>query len=279
MLHRSSIVALVLVMAVRAAVTGVAAQEAAKYPDWKGQWERIGGGGQWDPTKPPVGGQQPPLTAEYQAIWETHIAESRAGSQYYNPAARCLPNGMPRMMMAFEPMEIIVLPDITYIYITAHSEMRRIYTDGRDWPKDEEPSFSGYSLGRWIDGDGSGRYGVLEVETRHLKGPRVVDASGIPLHKDNLTIVKEKIFLDKADPNILRDEVTTIDNAFTRPWTVTRSYFRSPEVRWLESICTENNNYVFIEGETYDTDADGKIMPTRKGQPPPDLRNFNRPRK
>src|SRR6267142_1680264 len=152
--------------------TAAQSQDLSKFPDWKGQWVRIGGGGQFDPTKPPVRGQQPPLKPEFQAIWEANIAEARTGGQYYNTQVRCMPGGMPRMMMAYEPMEVIVLPDITYIHITFNSEFRRIYTDGRDWPKDPEASFSGYSVGKWIDTDGDGRYDTLEVETRYLKGPR-----------------------------------------------------------------------------------------------------------
>jgi hypothetical protein len=110
--------------------------------------------------------------------------------------------------------------------ISFNNEFRRIYTDGRDWPKDQEPTYSGYSIGKWVDEDGDGRYDMLEVETRGMKGSRIFDPSGIPLHKDNQTIVKERMFLDKTDPNILRDEMTAIDHALTRPWTVTRGYRR-----------------------------------------------------
>jgi hypothetical protein len=66
----------------------------------------------------------------------------------------------------------------------------------------------GYSIGRWTDENGDGAYDVLEVETRGFKGPRVYDATGLPLHFDNQSIFKERIFLDKADPKILHDEVT-----------------------------------------------------------------------
>jgi len=264
-----------------AAVFGMAGAEAwsqdvSKFPDWKGQWVRIGGGAQYDPTKPPGRGQQPPLKPEYQAIWEANIAEGRQGGQYYNTQVRCMPGGMPRMMFAYEPMEVIVLPDITYIHITFNSEFRRIYTDGRDWPKDPEASFSGYSIGKWIDTDGDGRYDTLEVETRHLKGPRIFDPSGIPMHEDNQTVVKERIFLDKENPNILRDEITTTDNALTRPWTVTRGYNRTRNAPWIEHSCAENNDYIFIEGQTYHVGLDGKLHPSRKDQPPPDLRHFNK---
>ncbi len=197
MLHRSSIGCIAL------AVLGMAsahAQDGTKFPDWKGMWVRIGAGGQYDPTKPPVRGQQPPLKPEYQAIWEKNIAEGRAGGQYYNTQVRCLPGGMPRMMMAYEPMEVIILPEITYIHITFNNEFRRIYTDGRKWPDFVETSFSGYSIGRWTDADADGRFQTLEVETRHLKGPRIFDPSGIPLHEDNKSIVKERIYLDKENP-------------------------------------------------------------------------------
>src|SRR5579862_6700201 len=77
--------------------------DEAKYPDWKGQWLRVGGGGQYDPTKPGGKGQEPPLTPEYQAIWEEHLKEQAAGEQNYNTRVRCIPGGMPRMMVAYEP--------------------------------------------------------------------------------------------------------------------------------------------------------------------------------
>ena len=116
------------------------------------------GTGEYDPTKPPVRGQQPPLTPEYQAIWETRIAAGIKGEQYFNTQVRCLPGGMPRMMMAYEPMEVIITPEATYIHITFNNEFRRIYTDGRDWPANmyEDPQFSGYSIGRWVEEDAGG---------------------------------------------------------------------------------------------------------------------------
>jgi hypothetical protein len=53
---------------------------------------------------------------------------------------------------------------------------------------------------------------------------RVFESTGLPLHSDNQTIVKERIYLDKNDKDILHDAVTTIDHALTRPWTVDRIY-------------------------------------------------------
>jgi hypothetical protein len=157
--------------------------------------------------------------------------------------------------------------------------LRRIYTDGRDWPKGLEPSFMGYSIGKWIDEGGTGQYNLLEVETRNLKGPRSFDPSGIPLHKDNQTVVLERIYLDKADSNILRDDITTIDHALTRPWAVTKNYRRVRNPIWIEAICTEANPHVRIGKENYMMSADGYLMPAKKDQPPPDLRYFNQQKK
>jgi hypothetical protein len=119
------------------------------------------------------------------------------------------------------------------------------------------------------------------VETRGLRGPRSFDASGLPLHADNETVVKERIFIDKSDPNIAHDEVTVIDHALTRPWTVMKSYRRSPEAypTWSEENCGESNNHVTIANEDYMLSADGLLMPTRKDQTPPNLRYFKQPQK
>jgi hypothetical protein len=261
-------------LALTAQSAGAQSPNNAKYPDWRGQWVRIGAG-TYDPGKR-SGSPPPPLTAEYEAVWAANRAEEAAGGQYYNPQSRCLPAGMPRMMVAYEPMEIIISPAITYIEASYLNEFRRIYTDGRDWPKEFERSFEGYSIGHWEDTDGDGRYDTLVVETRGMKGPRVFDASGLPLHEDNETIVKERMALDKTNAAILTDEITTIDHALTRPWTITRKYRRARKPNWVEYVCTEDNQYVFIGKETYLLSADGYLMPTKKDQPPPDLRYFTR---
>jgi hypothetical protein len=253
-------------------------RDGATFPDLKGQWRRVEPGDptRFDPTRPAGLGQQAPLTPEYQAILEKGLADLAVGGQGNDLSYTCLPPGMPRIMNVYSPMEIVVTPETTYILIDHIHDNRRIYTDGREWPADVEPSFAGYSIGKWIDEDGDGKYDVLEVETRHFKGPRALETTGLPLHKDNQTIVKERIYFDKAEPGILHDEITVIDNAFTRPWTVLKNYRRVGGARpvWRESVCTENNSHVEIGKENYMLSADGRLMPTKKDQPPPDLRYF-----
>jgi hypothetical protein len=176
-------------------------------------------------------------------------------------------------------MEMIVLPETTYVRIDhAHDSHRRIYTDGRDWPSDAEVarSFMGYSIGRWIDEKGSGHYTTLLAETRFLRGPRSLDPSGLPVHADNQSIIKERIYLDQTTPGILHDQITLIDHAYTRPWTVLKTYRRDPATypTWLEYPCSGDQELVKIGKETYYRGGGDNLMPTRKDQPPPDLRFF-----
>jgi len=253
---------------------------AQQYPDIQAQWRNPTanqGGNPWDPTKKMGLAQEAPLTPEYQAIFEASIKAQEAGTQGNSPGSTCRLAGMPKMMNFSEAMEIVIRPAITY-FIPMQAPVCRIYTDGRDWP-DEPASFGGSSLGRWIDEHGRGRYDVLEVETRNLKGPRVFESTGLPLARDNQTVVKERIYLDHADRNALHDEVTTIDHALTRPWSVDKTFKRNPNPRpsWARTACTEHNNQIMIAHEHYYLSADGLLMPVRKNQSPPDLRYF-RPR-
>jgi hypothetical protein len=269
---------------------GARAFDEAKYPNLKGEWRRVAvstGAArviQYDPSKQHGLAQEAPLKPEYQAILEANMADHAQGGQAGDPTALCLAPGMPRVMGAYAPMEIVVTPETTYILIEHIHDSRRIHTDGRDFPPDMalDPQFSGYSVGRWVDEDGDGRYDTLLVETRGLKGPRTYEATGIPFHEDNATIIHERIYLDKSDANALHDEITVIDNALTRPWTVTKNYRREATTKpiwWREDVCAENNVHVGIGDEVYFLSADGLLMPAKKDQPPPDLRYFKNSRK
>jgi len=284
MLNRTSIA--VIAPAVAGAITimtgGARAADDARYPNWKGQWARfivpgLPGQPSHDQTRPWGYGQEAPLTSEYQAVLDASLADQVSGGLGNYPTAWCFPAGMPHMMMAFGPQEYVITPETTYLLINYDDHIRRIFTDGRDWSAGLDATFSGYSIGKWIDEDGDGRYDVLEIETRGpFKGPRAYDPAGLPLAFDNQSIFKERIHLDKANPNILHNEMTVIDHALTRPWTVDKKYVRNPNPRpvWPEYYCGENNGQVSIGKENYFLSADGLLMPARKDQPPPDLRYF-----
>jgi hypothetical protein len=257
------------------------AADEAKYPDWRGQWGRFntnneGQAVKFDPSKPSGPGQQAPLTPEYQKILADSMADQAKGGLGNYPSARCYLGGMPRTMSP-SMQEYVITPETTYILTVIDLfEIRRVFTDGRDWPAEIEPSYLGYSIGRWIDEEGQGRYTTLEVETRGFKGPRAFDHTGLPMHSDNQSIFKERFYLDKADPNFLHDDITVIDHALTRPWTVAKKFRRNPDPRptWIEYNCAEGNEQVVIGKENYFLSADGFLMPARKNQAPPDLKYF-----
>jgi len=274
MLHKYSLAALMVAAELVLMIGTAAAFDNSKYPDWSGQWRRPSGvGTQWDQTKRPGLAQQAPLIPEYQARLVASIADQERGGQGDDVRVSCITAGMPRIMTGTGPFELVVLPAVTYVYGEGNMP-RRIYTDGRRFPTDEEPTYMGYSIGKWIDENGDGKYDVLEVETRNFKGPRTYEFSGILLHDDNASVIKERFFLDRANSDLLRIEITTIDHALTRPWTVVKTFRRERNVLWAEYDCAESNNHVMVGKEYYFLSGDGYLMPTRKDQPPPDARYF-----
>ena len=174
--------------------------DTSKYPDLKGQWDRfvvrgLPGQPSFDQTKPWGRGQQAPLTAEYQAILEASIADQEKGG-LGNSAEHvmCRGAGMPFMMIGFRPLEFVVTLDTTIRLDRRFRPLRRIFTDGRDWPAEIEPTIQGYSIGKWIDEDGDGKFDVLEVETRGVQGnPRLRHLRSSPA-SDNHSMFKERIY-------------------------------------------------------------------------------------
>jgi hypothetical protein len=287
MFRRSLLGTTVLAAALFMAFGPAHAFDESKYPDLKGQWVRarvpgVSGQPGYDPTKNQGLAQKAPLKPEFQAILEANLKDQATGGQGGDPTYACISPGMPRIMNPYGDMEIVITPDTTHILLEHIHDSRRIFTDGRDWPSGyTEATYRGYSIGKWFDTDGGGRFDTLEVETRNFKGPRAFDAAGIPLHPDNQTVVQERIHWDKSKPDTLTDEITTIDNALTRPWTVTKTYTREhvAQPEWFEEVCAEGNNHIGIAGQNYFMSGDGRLMPAKKDQPAPDLRYFKPPQK
>src|SRR5262249_56412477 len=137
---RNSIYTAVLAIALSAAPCAAQVVDVGKYPNLKGQWLRPPGSpNNWIPL-----GGPPPLTPEYQKIWEDIKADMKAGGPGNWPSTFCIPAGMPAMMSFYDPAEIIVTPEITYVLISHNDDSyRRIYTDRREWPTDTAATFRG----------------------------------------------------------------------------------------------------------------------------------------
>ena len=143
MQKRNLIGALAVAAALSATTGSVRAFDDAQYPDLSGAWERTGGAApRFDTSKPRGLPQQAPLTPEFQKLYEASLADQAAGGQGEDIRITCVSTGLPRMMTAVRPFEFVITPNVTYIN-SENNQPRRIYTDGRAFPKDEEPTWPG----------------------------------------------------------------------------------------------------------------------------------------
>jgi hypothetical protein len=176
----------------------------------------------------------PPYKPGHEARYSAQIAANRTSQA--DPTATCLPPGVPRLWVVPFPFEIMVAPDRVTIIHEMESQVRRIYTDGRDHPDELDPSFNGHSIGRW-EGD------TLVVDTVGLRGDTVFDRT-VAHHSDKMR-VRERLRL--AEPDLLEVQITVEDpEVFTRPWTVTRHYDRQPGWEIQEYVCLENNRETLL---------------------------------
>ena len=206
---------------------------------FNGVWERVGAI-TFDPNLPPGQVDEPPYNAEYAAKWKVIKDAERAGHPFADPTAGCLFSGMPRFMNMALPMEVAVISGEVFIMAEWNSEVRHIYTDGRAHPADPDPSFNGHSVGHWDKSQ-------LLVDTIAINDKSRFAAAGSP-HSDAIH-VSERLWL--AGPDQLKDEITVQDpKAFTKPWTVTKTYRRQPAWEIQEYVCAENNRNPIANGET-----------------------------
>jgi len=220
---------------------GSSAEAATRKPqDWTGIWKRVGSFS-FDPSIAPEHAENPPYRPDWQARYEQSLASSKRGQPIADPTASCAPPGMPRMMNMVYPMEIIQKPKQLTIVAEWDSQIRRIFIDGRDHPKDPDPTYNGHSIGHW---EGL----TLVVDTIGMRDNTVFDQTGLR-HSDKLHIVERFRLVDK---DTLVDQLTAEDPvAFYRPWTVKKVYRRSPGEQIMEYVCEDNNrNPVGADGKT-----------------------------
>ncbi|MGC4028805.1 MAG: hypothetical protein QM696_08040 [Steroidobacteraceae bacterium] len=161
-----------------------------------------------------------PYNAEYQAIYDRHVAESLEGKAR-DTFATCIQYGVPRMVgESPTPFDIIQAPEVMIWYNDYARTERRIFLDGRAHPTGEDvrtagPSYSGHSTGHW---EGN----TLVVDTVDMINA-YFDETSSP-HSDKLRMTERIRLIDK---DLIENEMTLVDpEAFTRPWVVKRYYRR-----------------------------------------------------
>jgi hypothetical protein len=239
------LVAIVAVMVMQSGARGQSKPSAA-VPDITGSWERHGagpgarGGGPRDATIPPPA-PQPQLKPQYAKEWQDRVTASRAADAKGQPLATnytdCLPDGMPTMMGAMFPMEILQSRGQVTIIEEAFTQVRRILMDKPQKSfEDVEPGFYGHSVGRW-DGD------TLVVDTIGIK--ENVRFQNMP-HSPQMRI-RERMKL--VSPNVLWNEITIEDPVvLEKPHTYTVAYRRMPDYTLLEYVCEDNREYADDKG-------------------------------
>ena len=177
-------------------------------------------------------GLQPGGEVPYQP-WAAQLVKERANGARGkdDPAAYCVP-GMPKLIVLSYPYKIFQYPGVTVILYEGFNTFRQIFTDGRELPKDPQPSWLGYSVGKW-DGD------TFVVDTLGINDRTWMDNAGRP-HSGTLHTVERY-----RRRNVGTMDVTlTIDDpkAYSRPWTVRFGPARLVVGQDLiEYVCTENN--------------------------------------
>jgi len=148
-----------------------------------------------------------------------------------HPGVRCLPSGIPEKNNIPDGLKVVQTPELLIFLYESRTIYRQVFMDGRPLPKNAQPTWMGYSVGRW-EGD------TLVIETIGQNGKTWLDMRGLPGTEELRVIERYR------RPNIGRITIdVTIEDpkAYTKPWTVTLNWRLVPDTDLIESICEENN--------------------------------------
>jgi hypothetical protein len=188
--------------------------------------------GLWAPVttylkKVSANGTELPFQPWAKKYFDDHVDGTLA---YEEPDANCLPQGLPKIDTWPFPYRIIQGPDITAILYEAFTQYRQIFTDGRELSKNPDPTWFGYSVGKWVED-------TLVVETRGFNGKSWIDQTGTPT-TDQMRVIES---FRRKDFGHLEIDVTVDDpKAYTRPWNVTYQANFLPDSELMEYVCLEN---------------------------------------
>jgi hypothetical protein len=163
--------------------------------------------------------------------WAAEIVKTRkARYGQDDPGSRCLPTGI--VMMHTTPLmkKIVQLPGLMVILNERNVSYRQIFIDGRPLPEDPEPSWNGYSVGKWV-GD------TLVVETTGFRDGLWLDRGGSPLTDAGRITERFR----RVDYGRLQIDLTVDDSkAYRTPWTIRLNQFLVPDTELLDYVCLEN---------------------------------------
>ncbi len=150
-----------------------------------------------------------------------------------DPRLKCDPAGVPRVYFSARPMEFIQTTNRVFVFYEEDHNWRQIWTDGRAIPKDPDPTYMGYSVGKW-EGD------TLVVDTVGSNDKTWLDSLGHP-HSEALHVVER---IKRVDHDTLQIAFTLEDpKAYTKPWTTaSRTFKLKPSYDLTEEFCVPDDN-------------------------------------
>jgi hypothetical protein len=171
--------------------------------------------------------EEVPMRPEAAALFRKH----GQGGNRESPSTRCAPQGIPRGELGnYLPFKIIQTPGVIAVLYEESNTYRQIYTDGRQLPVDRQPTWMGYSVGRW-EGD------TLVVDAAGFNDQGWLDAMGHPQSED--LRIRERF--RRRDFGHMDLELTIDDpKTYTKPFTVKSTEVLIPDSDVLEYVCTEN---------------------------------------
>jgi len=213
-------------------------------PDLSGIWLRAPGVNA--PRENPAGlpgrmdhfmprGSEIPLRPEALALYKQRAEHFGKG----RPSERCLPHGIPDAMLYGGPLKLVQNRRLTLILFEEFNHFRQVFTDGRTFPQDPQPTWFGYSVGRW-DGD------TFVVDSMGFNDQTWMDDSGLP-HSDVLQTTER---FRRRDFGHLDLQITFDDvKDYTRPWSVNLAFNLLPDTELIENICENERDAQHIVGK------------------------------
>ena len=171
-----------------------------------------------------------PRQVPFQPWAEAQYRRHRERNMMDDPTARCQPTGVPALDTYPFPFKLLQTPGLVVILYENNTDFRQIFSDGRELPRDPQPAWMGYSVGKW-DGD------AFVVDSIGFDDRSWLDRSGHP-HSEALHVTER---FRRLDVGRMEVQITIDDpKAYTRPMTFTQAQRLLPDGELLEHFCTDN---------------------------------------
>jgi hypothetical protein len=167
--------------------------------------------------------------------WAAALSRQRTAELRLNdPNSQCLPTGIVRMHTTPLFRKVVQTPGLLIILNERQVWYRQIFTDGRPLPADPQPTWNGYSVGRW-DGD------TLVVQSNGFRDGIWLDSNGSPMTE--AAKITERF--RRPDYGTLDITITVDDpKAYTAPWTTTVRHLVALDTDLIDYVCQENEKDV-----------------------------------